>query len=272
MIAVPSMAMYSSRYLRSRTLCNRSLWLFAHANELSPRPGLCLWGWHGARTVLLFWKLEFVNCSSPACPSRCASLATAGRGSLSLCSVAGPRAAWKTRQAGHRGCQAVVCSKGELSPRPGLGGGTSMVRTVQVSHTHSPFSSLGTWLPGFWSAHEVGVHPAGGGCHFSCDPKGWEKARLPTMPPSGWAEVGAGALRCRGTKLGAYRRYTLLLAHPAAVRRAWAPRPCDTVEAAHPQPGRSLRLHPCRALLYTCLPTALLGLSKIKILTSYKIY
>lgn len=52
-----------------------------------------------------------------------------------------------------------------------------MVRTVQVSHTHSPFSSLGTWLPGFRSAHEVGVHPAGGGCHFSCDPKGWGKSK-----------------------------------------------------------------------------------------------
>lgn len=51
-------------------------------------------------------------------------------------------AGWQLRLPG-----CIGCSKGQLSPRPALGRSTSMVRTVQVSHTHSPFSSLGTQLP-----------------------------------------------------------------------------------------------------------------------------
>lgn len=115
----------------------------------------------------------------------------------------------------------------------------------------------------FRSAGEVGVRPAGSGGHCSGDPKSRGTPQLPTMPPCGWAEVGAGAFRHRDARLGVHRRCTPLLAHPAVVRRARAPCPWDGVVAAHLQCDR--RLHLCWALLCACLPADAVELGKTKI-------
>lgn len=113
------------------------------------------WGWacaSGGGTVLLFWKPEFVNCAwlqltQAAAPAW-----------LLLAAGAGPRAAWPTPEpSGGQGtvaAEAAVCSQGELPPRPGLGGSTSMVRMVQVSHTQPIL------LPGN-GAVSVSVSPCG---------------------------------------------------------------------------------------------------------------
>lgn len=137
------------------------------------------------------------------------------------------------------------------------------MRTVQVRNIQSLLSSLGTWLPVILvsSCGESAL------CRqrlFSGDPKSRGKPWLPAMPPDGWAEVGAGVFR--GTRLGTCKRCTLLLAHPAAVHSARAPRPCGKVVAAHPQPGRSLHLHRCWSFLYACLSTSAVEFNKIKIL------
>lgn len=108
-------------------------------------------------------------------------------------------AGWQLRLPG-----CVVCSKGELPPRPGLGGSTSMVRTVQVSHTHSPFSSLGTQLPvsGQLMWWECILHAAGLG--FVMTQRAGESQGLAAASHASQCvgEAGAETFRCRGTSWG----------------------------------------------------------------------
>lgn len=149
------------------------------------------WGWacaSGGGTVLLFWKPEFVNCAwlqltQAAAPAW-----------LLLATGAGPRAAWPAPEpSGGQGkvaAEAAVCSQGELPPRPGLGGSTSMVRMVQVSHTQPIL------LPGH-GAVSVSVSPCGRSA--SCRQWGslrWpkEQGNRPCLPVAGqkWEQVHSG--------------------------------------------------------------------------------
>lgn len=109
------------------------------------------------------------------------------------------KAGWQLRLPGSTGC-----SKGELSSRPGLGRSTSVVRTVQVSHIHSPFSSLGTQLQVFsqlmcwecilWAA----------GLSFVLTQRAGQSQGLATGSHASQyvGEVGAEAFRCRSTSWG----------------------------------------------------------------------
>lgn len=67
-IAVPSMAMYSSCYLCSWTLFNRSLWLLAHADELSSALGLCLWSGTVLRPCCCFGNVTLLTALKSSLP------------------------------------------------------------------------------------------------------------------------------------------------------------------------------------------------------------
>lgn len=108
-------------------------------------------------------------------------------------------AGWQLRLPGY-----VGCSNGELSPRPGLGRSTSMVRTVQVSHTHSPFSSLGTQLPVTSQLLWWECIPWAVGLSFVMTQRAGESYRLAAANRASQyvGEVGAEAFRCKGTSWG----------------------------------------------------------------------
>lgn len=263
------MAMYSSRYLCSRALCNRSPWLLAHTNELPPRLGLCLWGWHSAPTVLLFWKPVCWLCSSPACPSCRASLATAGCGSLSQCSVAGPRAVWRMRQAGSWGCQAMWAAAkenchldldwGEAPAWWGQYRWATLTARSPWEHSYQwPVSSCGgsascgQQVSVLWWLKEQGKA------------RGW---LLPTVPRSMW-EKWEQRYSGAGVPAGGVREMYPSLSPSNSSWQGWAPCPRNWGGGCTPRTWSEPIPAPGLALLYNCLPSAAGRSSKIKVLTA----
>lgn len=154
-------------------------------------------------------------------------------------------AGWQLRLAGCMGC-----SKGELSPRPGLGRSTGMVRPVQVSHTHSPFSSLGAQPP--VSSQLMGWECIlqAAGLSFVMTQRAGESQGLAAANHASQyvGEVGAEALRCRGTSWGCWGEVpTLLLAPPVVCPCDWGGG-CTPATWSEPAPapglGSSVRLPP----------------------------
>lgn len=128
---------------------------------------------------------------------------------LLLAAGACPSAAWLVPElSGGRGrlaAEAVrLCrlQQGELSPRPGLGRSTSMVRPVQVSHTHSPFSSLGTQPPGSSQLMWWECILRAAGLSFVMTQRAGESQGLAAVNRASHyvGDVGAEAFRCRGVR------------------------------------------------------------------------
>lgn len=177
-------------------------------------------------------------------------------------------AGWQLRLPG-----CIGCSKGELSPRPGLGGSTSMVRTVQVSHTHSPFSSLGAQLPvsGQLMWWECILQAAG--LRFVMTQRAGESrgGLLPTMPLSvweKWEQRHSGA----GVPAGSDGEMYPSLSPSTVVGRGEHLVLAIEAVAAHPRPGQSLHLHQGWALLQRLPPHCCREVQQNENLNSYRIY